>query len=39
MTVYYAFKQADESEDTDEEDVEEEKQVDTTTGWETLLRP
>jgi putative DNA methylase len=37
MTVYYAFKQADESEDPDEEDVDEEKQVDTTTGWETLL--
>jgi putative DNA methylase len=36
LTVYYAFKQADEA--GDEEDSEDEKNaVDLTTGWETLL--
>jgi putative DNA methylase len=34
MTVYYAFKQADDSEEDDDDD---ESPIDTTTGWETLL--
>jgi putative DNA methylase len=38
LTVYYAFKQADEERDSDEEDeVEGNSRVDRTTGWETLL--
>lgn len=34
VTVYYAFKQADEDGDNDDDD---DAPVDTTTGWETLL--
>lgn len=34
LTVYYAFKQADEENDVD---AEEESNIDLTTGWETLL--
>lgn len=37
LTVYYAFKQEDEEESTGEDDGEEGRGVDLTTGWETLL--
>jgi len=37
LTVYYAFKQADEESGGDDEDAEGASVVDLTTGWETLL--
>ncbi len=37
LTVYYAFKQADEEGGGDDEDAEGVPRVDLTTGWETLL--
>jgi putative DNA methylase len=37
LTVYYAFKQADEESAGDDEDADGDPGVDLTTGWETLL--
>jgi putative DNA methylase len=37
LTVYYAFKQADEESGGEDEDIENAPGIDLTTGWETLL--